>query len=54
MVRESEISCPLAATTHALAISKFNFRLLAKNHLVKFILEHMVASETSLLTSQVS
>lgn len=53
MVQESEISCPLAAATHAPPISKFKFRLLAKNHLVQFILNHMVASETSLLTSQI-
>lgn len=54
MVQKSEIRRPLVRATHAPPISKFKFRLKAKNRLVRFILDCAVTSETWLLASQIS
>ena len=47
MVRESKIRRTVVSFSHAPQISKFKFSLLAKTHLVRFILVHEAVSETS-------
>ena len=55
MVGESKIRRPVVSSTHAPQISKFKFSILAKSHLVCFILDHEAASETlSMMPSQVT
>jgi hypothetical protein len=55
MVRESKIRCSVVSFSHAPQISKFKFSLLAKTHLVWFILDHEAVSKTSSMDpSQVS
>lgn len=45
-VPEPKIRCLVVSSTHALQISKFKFSLLAKNHVIQFILEQEAVSET--------
>jgi hypothetical protein len=55
MVRESKIRRSVVSFSHAPQISKFKFSLLAKTHLVWFILDHEAVSESSTMnSSQVS